>query len=178
MVNPVPAQLRLLEAAKCDNLLVAADFPAFKPVVAAIASKRALNIVEILSVDHWTAKDKVEEYPFTATLSDNPRRPFVAIHTSGSTGELIFRRSFFRFNMPCEAELTDLEGFPDLITYTFAALTAYSKYNAPREVVPDAPKTSQEVWANKCIYMTLPPMHVRVNGSYKYTRREKLTESR
>lgn len=88
MVNPVPAQLRLLEAAKCNHLLVAADFPAFKPAVAAITSRRPLNVVDIASVDHWIAKDKVKEYPFTATLRDNPRRPFVSIHTSGSTGEL------------------------------------------------------------------------------------------
>lgn len=88
MVNPVPAQLRLLEATKCYHLLVAADFPAFKPAVDAMKSKRSLNVVDIASVDHWIAQDKVKEYPFTATLSDNPRRPFVSLHTSGSTGNL------------------------------------------------------------------------------------------
>ncbi|KUJ10780.1 uncharacterized protein LY89DRAFT_739770 [Mollisia scopiformis] len=77
MVNPVPAQLRLLEAAKCDHLLVAADFPAFKPAITAMASRRPLKVVEIASVDHWIAKDKAKEYPFRATLSDNPRQPFV-----------------------------------------------------------------------------------------------------
>lgn len=87
MVNPIPAQLRLLEAAKCDHLLVAADFPAFKPAVTAITSRRPLTVVDIANVDHWIAKDKVKEYPFTATLSENPQRPFVCIHTSGSTGE-------------------------------------------------------------------------------------------
>lgn len=57
----------------------------------AIATKRQLKVVEIDSVDILISKDKVEEYPFTATLSDDPRRPFVVIHTSGSTGKFFFR---------------------------------------------------------------------------------------
>lgn len=76
-----------MEATKCDNLLIAKDFPAFRPVLDSITTKRQLRIVEIESVDNLIAKHKVEEYPFTATLNDDPRRPFVVIHTSGSTGE-------------------------------------------------------------------------------------------
>jgi hypothetical protein len=162
MVNPIAAQLRLLESAKCNHLLVAADFPAFKPAVAAITSRRPLDVVDIASVDHWMAKDKAKEYPFTATLRDNPHRPFVSIHTSGSTGELTLE---ILDSIAAQIKLTNPKGLPDLITYTFAALTAYKYYNHPREVVPDAPMSSQEMWANKCVYMTLPPMHVRVMSS-------------
>ncbi|TVY45835.1 Non-canonical non-ribosomal peptide synthetase [Lachnellula subtilissima] len=135
-VNPVPAQLRLLEDTKCDHLLVARDFPVFSPVLDAIASHRQVNIVDIESVDHWIAKDRVEKYCFTATLSSNPRRPFVVLHTSGSTG------------------------FPGHIVYHFGALTAYRHWTAPRDLIPNAPKTIQEIWQNNCIYMTLPAAHM------------------
>ncbi|KAF7865459.1 hypothetical protein EAF04_006434 [Stromatinia cepivora] len=119
LYNPVPAQLNLLEVTKCQNILVAADFPSFKPILTAILARRPMKCVEMESVSHWIAKGIVPHYPFSATLAECPHRLFVVLHTSG---------------------------FPSAITYTFAALTAYRKHASPRDAPPDAPMSSQEAW--------------------------------
>ena len=84
--NSTEAQVKLLEAVNCNCILTAEDFPAIKPALSAIAAKRDVQIVPVSSVDHWLASERVPLYPFRATLDDDPQRPFVVLHTSGSTG--------------------------------------------------------------------------------------------
>ena len=84
--NSIAAQLKLLEATNCKTLLMAGDFIVFKPAAAAIASKREMHIVEVESLEALLEKERVPLYAFRARLEDDPRRPYVVLHTSGSTG--------------------------------------------------------------------------------------------
>jgi acyl-coenzyme A synthetase/AMP-(fatty) acid ligase len=86
-VNPIPAQLMLFESTKCTKLIVAADYEAWMPTAEAILAERDMQKVLLRSVDHWLDEGPARPYPFDAKLSDDPRRPFVVLHTSGSTGE-------------------------------------------------------------------------------------------
>jgi hypothetical protein len=76
----------LLEATGCHILLVAQDFPALIPLVTSLASKKELQVIPFNATSHWIGQDKVVEYPFHATLEKDASRPFVILHTSGSTG--------------------------------------------------------------------------------------------
>ena len=87
--NTIAAQVKLLEATECNVLLLAGDFPIFKSAVVAIQALRELRVVEFDCLDHWLAKEKVLVYPFQAMLTDDPRRPYVVLHTSGSTGIIL-----------------------------------------------------------------------------------------
>ena len=84
--NSIAAQLKLLEATNCKTLLMAEDFTIFKPAAAAIASKREMQIVEVERLEALLEKERVVPYTFRARLEDDPRRPYVVLHTSGSTG--------------------------------------------------------------------------------------------
>ena len=93
--NSIAAQLKLLEATNCKELLMAADFTVFKPAAAAIASKREVQLVEVESLESLLDKERVPLYAFQVELKDDPRRPYVVLHTSGSTGTSSpFRRHY------------------------------------------------------------------------------------
>ena len=85
--NSIAAQLNLLEATRCKVLLTAVDFLPFAPATSAILGRREMEHASVESVEYWLASEKVPEYPFIATLDDNIHRPFVILHTSGSTGK-------------------------------------------------------------------------------------------
>ena len=76
----------LLESTKCTKLIIAEDFEAFKPAADAILAKKTMEKLLLSPLDHWLKEKTVDTYPFEAKLSDDPRRPFVVLHTSGSTG--------------------------------------------------------------------------------------------
>ena len=86
MRNTVEGQLKLFDATECYILLVAEDLPTRTSLVTALASKRELQIVLFQNLDQWIGQEKVPEYPFHATLENDASRPFVILHTSGSTG--------------------------------------------------------------------------------------------
>ena len=84
--NSTTAQLKLLNASNCNTILVAKDFPSFGPPLSAILSKNPMKVVHFASLAHWLENEKSPVYHFEAKLSDNPTRPYVILHTSGSTG--------------------------------------------------------------------------------------------
>ena len=84
--NSIAAQLKLLEATNCKTLLMAGDFTVFEPAAAAIVSKREMRIAEVESLESLLKKERVPLYGFQVGLKDDPRRPYVVLHTSGSTG--------------------------------------------------------------------------------------------
>ena len=86
-INSIAGQLHLLEATQCKIFLTAKDFPPFKAVATAISAQREMRFVDVESQSYWLSDNRVEIYSFEATLEENPHRPFVIIHTSGSTGE-------------------------------------------------------------------------------------------
>ena len=85
--NSIAGHLKLLESMQCTIMLLAGDFPAFRPASTAILAMRNMEMVELESLEYWLASERVLPYPFEATLDDNPIRPFVVLHTSGSTGK-------------------------------------------------------------------------------------------
>lgn len=90
-VNSVAGQIELLKATQCDIFLTAEDFPSFKPVADAIAAQRKMKFVGVRSLQYWLDREeKVEIYPFKGTLEENSHRPFVVLHTSGSTGNFCY----------------------------------------------------------------------------------------
>ena len=69
-------------------------------------------------------------------MESDPTRPFVTLHTSGSTGH------------------------PKPIQYTFAALSSYPKQLRPHKLVGNAPKNTTDIWKDKCCYNAFPPSHM------------------
>ena len=90
--NSILGHVNLLDIMQCKKMLLAGDFPAFRPTTTAILAIRNMEIVELESLDYWLASEDAMPYPFGVTLDNNPMRPFVVLHTSGSTGERCLAR--------------------------------------------------------------------------------------
>lgn len=90
--NSTAGLLKLLDSCNCRILLTAKDFDALSPVVTALASKRKLQVHSVEDVQHWIDQPEVPKYAFQASLPANAARPFVILHSSGSTGMKCYSR--------------------------------------------------------------------------------------
>ncbi|PVH91939.1 acetyl-CoA synthetase-like protein [Periconia macrospinosa] len=133
--NSIAAQMRLFEATDCKTVILAQGFPLPEPFSAALA-ERGAKILQIKPQTFWLGHEHVPVFEFNASLSDNPGRPFVAFHTSGSTG------------------------FPKPITYTYSALKAYIAQGDPSIILPGCPPTQTEIFKNTCQYVPFPSFHM------------------
>ncbi|PVH97643.1 acetyl-CoA synthetase-like protein [Periconia macrospinosa] len=121
--NSVAAQLQLFDTTECKVLIVAQGFQLPEPLTTALTA-RDTKILPSKPQRHWLEHDSVSGFPFNASLKDCPERPFVVLHTSGSTG------------------------FPKPITYTFAALRSYIAQANPKDIDPDCAPTQTDVFKN------------------------------
>ena len=160
--NSIAAQLKLLEATDCKTLLMASDFTVFKPAAAALASKRELRIAEVESLEVLLEKERVPLYALEVGLKDDPRRPFVVLHTSGSTG------ISFPFMNTLSLRANRVSGLPEPIVYSFAAQQAYRRYVSAKDIMPDAPPNIIEKFKDHRLYMSFPPFHVRRLSSHEF----------
>ena len=160
--NSIAAQLKLLKATNCKTLLMAGDFTVFKPAAAAIASEREIQIVEVANLESLLEKERVPLYAFEVGLKDDPRRPYVVLHTSGSTGisSPVMNALSLRANR--------MSGLPEPIVYSFAAQQAYRRYVSAKDIIPDASPNIIEKFKDHRLYMSFPPFHVRKLTSHEF----------
>jgi acyl-coenzyme A synthetase/AMP-(fatty) acid ligase len=79
--------LKLLEDYQCENFLFAEDSPSSRKVVDGIQHQAKLDIVAVPTLDYFLhPSSDVPHYPNTATFDGAKFQPFVAMHTSGTTG--------------------------------------------------------------------------------------------
>jgi hypothetical protein len=53
-----------------------------------------------------------------------------------------------------------VKGWPEPITYHYAAMPAYRMYVIPDEVVPGVQENVMQKWQDKCLFVPFPPFHV------------------
>ncbi|KAF7540165.1 hypothetical protein G7054_g1534 [Neopestalotiopsis clavispora] len=82
--NTLEAHLHLLSELDCHTFLTPPAFPL--PIVKQILGQRSMHALEIPQLQHWIKDEPVEEYVYTKTFAEAYQDPFVALHTSGSTG--------------------------------------------------------------------------------------------
>jgi hypothetical protein len=82
------AQLRLLQATECKVLVIAQDFLLSKPFTTALA-RNDIHVLQIKLQKHWLDHEGVPSFAFNASFKECPERPFVVLHTSGSTGNIV-----------------------------------------------------------------------------------------
>ncbi|KAL9596858.1 MAG: hypothetical protein Q9219_005528 [cf. Caloplaca sp. 3 TL-2023] len=84
--NSVEEHLSLLEAGRCSKIVT----PKVQiPVLMEVVLQRPMTSVTMLEIDYWLkvgGSTGENEYPFTRSFEDARLEPFVAVHTSGSTG--------------------------------------------------------------------------------------------
>ncbi|KAL9576810.1 MAG: hypothetical protein Q9212_006797 [Teloschistes hypoglaucus] len=81
--NSLEANLHLLEAANCTKFLTDLDIPsAFEGVF----EHREMERATMPSLESCLNLDVVPDYPYTKSFDEAQHDPFVALHTSGSTG--------------------------------------------------------------------------------------------
>ncbi|TVY87466.1 Non-canonical non-ribosomal peptide synthetase [Lachnellula willkommii] len=81
--NSIGAHLSLLESSRCDVLLTAKKC---HPVVEEIVSKRSMRRIIVPGLEEWISAPLALSFPFETTFDKARYEPFVALHTSGSTG--------------------------------------------------------------------------------------------
>jgi len=76
-------QLELLDCANCQVFLTSSPM---LPVVKSILSKTSMPSHSLPGLHHWLQDIEVPKYPYQKTFDTAKHEPFVALHTSGSTG--------------------------------------------------------------------------------------------
>ncbi|KAL7931542.1 NRPS-like enzyme [Trichoderma chlorosporum] len=80
--NTIEGQLSLLEVSHCDFFLYGEGY---LPVIEKILSQRQMYTSQVPSVKEWlTAKS--DHFPYNHTAFESRWHPWIALHTSGSTG--------------------------------------------------------------------------------------------
>ena len=82
--NTLESHLSLFEKTECHTFLLPPNFPL--PVIQQILAARQMKVLEIPGAQHWLEEGPHEPYPYTKTFAEAKSEPFVALHTSGSTG--------------------------------------------------------------------------------------------
>lgn len=81
--NTLEAHLSLINETKCTKWLI----PEKKPlVVRQILREKEMTVVQIPSLDYFLEPANVAPYPYNKTFDEARYMPFLALHTSGSTG--------------------------------------------------------------------------------------------
>ena len=81
--NSLEAHLTLLDKIQCQKLLVADQAPA---VTYSILAERPMMELRMPGFDFFEVNEQVENYPWKGTFNEVRDKPFVILHTSGSTG--------------------------------------------------------------------------------------------
>ena len=81
--NSLEAHLSLLEALECNIFLTSETQ---SPLVETILSKRPMRSLVLPNLDHWLQQSDTPVYPYKKTMAEAFHDPFVALHSSGSTG--------------------------------------------------------------------------------------------
>lgn len=79
----VEDRLVLFEASQCKYLLHPQETP---PMATSILEKRKISSIVLPQLDHWLQDSPVPNFPFTKTLIEAWKDPFVQVHSSGTTG--------------------------------------------------------------------------------------------
>lgn len=81
--NTLEAHLSLIDETKCAKWLIPEKVP---PVVRLILREKEMKVVQIPSLDFFLQPADVAPYTFNKTFDEARYMPFLALHTSGSTG--------------------------------------------------------------------------------------------
>lgn len=81
--NTLAGSIALIERLKCNTMLVADMEP---PLVRAILNARKMRTPKVPSLDD-VLNTKYEHYSYQRSYLSAQKEPFVALHTSGSTGQ-------------------------------------------------------------------------------------------
>lgn len=84
--NSLEAQVKLLMETDYKFLMIAGDFSSFDTMCAAIEDRTPVTVFKVERIEHWLDDEAVPESPFTDAVGDDPSRPYIIIHSSGSTG--------------------------------------------------------------------------------------------
>ncbi|KAJ4386322.1 hypothetical protein N0V93_009216 [Gnomoniopsis smithogilvyi] len=82
--NTLEAHVHLVKETGCGTMLVPTGFPL--PVIGKIIETTGIRRVDLPGAAHWLCDEAVEAYPYHKTYEEARLEPWVALHTSGSTG--------------------------------------------------------------------------------------------
>ena len=81
--NTLEAHLSLIDETKCVKFLIPEKKP---PIVRQILREKEMKVVQIASLDFFLQPVDVAPYPYNKNFDEARYMPFLALHTSGSTG--------------------------------------------------------------------------------------------
>jgi acyl-coenzyme A synthetase/AMP-(fatty) acid ligase/thioester reductase-like protein len=85
--NTTTVQAHLLSATKSTRFLYASEYAVnVNEILSNQASTVPIKGTQVPSLDHFLAKDIVEPVPYTCIFDEVRHKPFVILHTSGTTG--------------------------------------------------------------------------------------------
>lgn len=108
------------------------------------ATKDDMRWVEAPMYEDFLSKNKVEDFPFTHTFEEVKNKPFMGLHTSGTTGH------------------------PKPIYWTHSAIPVFAS-QMDRSIRPPGSTGElvfEQLWSRTRLFMSFPFYHVCADNSY------------